>query len=93
MSVTSPLTLFASSSELARARDLLQQYKAGSGEGRNAWGNEDEHGIWKAKQRAFNLSLQETGVESTVIRTVVDSSIHPGACPRAALQPASAPAS
>ena len=48
--ITSPLTLFATKSDLARAQQLVLEYKAGVGEGRRAWGREDAAGIWKAKQ-------------------------------------------
>ncbi|GAA5994023.1 hypothetical protein JCM11641_000048 [Rhodosporidiobolus odoratus] len=49
-SITSPLTLFASSSDLKAAQKLLQEYQAGVGKGREAWGKEEEKGVWKAKQ-------------------------------------------
>lgn len=50
-SVTSPLTLLASSTELANAQQFLKEYQAGQGKGRQAWGHEQEMGVWKAKQR------------------------------------------
>lgn len=49
-SVTSPLTLFATSNQLAQAQELLAEYQAGVGKGRAAWGNEEAAGIWRAKQ-------------------------------------------
>lgn len=49
--VTSPLTLLASNADLAKAQQLVLEYKSGVGEGRKAWGREDAAGIWKAKQR------------------------------------------
>ncbi|KWU41149.1 Tricarboxylate/iron carrier, partial [Rhodotorula sp. JG-1b] len=49
-SITSPLTLLASSDDLKRAQKLLKEYQEGVGEGRKAWGHEDQYGVWKAKQ-------------------------------------------
>ncbi|BGP17378.1 hypothetical protein JCM10213_006868 [Rhodosporidiobolus nylandii] len=49
-SITSPLTLLASSSDLKAAQKLLEEYQAGVGKGREAWGKEEEKGVWKAKQ-------------------------------------------
>lgn len=49
-SITSPLTLLASSSELAEAQKFLKEYQEGVGKGRQAWGKEEEMGVWKAKQ-------------------------------------------
>ncbi|GAA5848814.1 hypothetical protein JCM8547_006352 [Rhodosporidiobolus lusitaniae] len=49
-SITSPLTLLAASSDLEAAQKLLKEYQAGVGEGRKAWGHEEEMGVWKAKQ-------------------------------------------
>lgn len=49
-SITSPLTLLASSDDLKRAQKLLKEYQDGVGEGRKAWGHEDQYGVWKAKQ-------------------------------------------
>ncbi|GAA5916708.1 hypothetical protein JCM6882_005782 [Rhodosporidiobolus microsporus] len=48
--ITSPLTLFASSSDLKAAQQLLKEYQEGVGKGRQAWGHEEEAGVWKAKQ-------------------------------------------
>ena len=77
-SVTSPLTLLASSSELAAAQKLLQDYQHGVGEGRAAWGREDEAGIWKAKQRGSQDTLGGKWSRSqSSINPVVDSSLHP----------------
>ena len=56
-SITSPLTLLASSDDLKRAQKLLQEYQEGVGEGRKAWGHEDQYGVWKAKQCESALSL------------------------------------
>lgn len=52
-SITSPLTLLASSAELANAQRFLKEYQEGVGEGRKAWGKEEEMGVWKAKQRTL----------------------------------------
>lgn len=49
-SVTSPLTLLASSRQLEDAQRLLKEYQEGKGVGREAWGREEEMGIWRAKQ-------------------------------------------
>ena len=51
MEVTSPTTLLASPSELVSARQFLQEYQQGVGKGREAWGKEEEKGVWRAKQR------------------------------------------
>lgn len=64
-SVTSPLTLLASSSELAAAQKLLQDYQNGVGDGRAAWGREDEAGIWKAKQRASQWRSRRSGADAS----------------------------
>ncbi|GAA6043575.1 hypothetical protein JCM8097_005261 [Rhodosporidiobolus ruineniae] len=48
--ITSPLTLFASSSDLKAAQQLIKEYQEGTGKGRLAWGHEDEYGVWRAKQ-------------------------------------------
>ncbi|KAL8292137.1 hypothetical protein RQP46_001603 [Phenoliferia psychrophenolica] len=61
-SVTSPLTLLASPSELAAAQKLLQDYQHGVGEGRAAWGHEEEAGIWKAKQLVDSSLHPDTGL-------------------------------
>ncbi|KAJ8293651.1 putative mitochondrial transport protein fsf1 [Rhodotorula toruloides] len=49
-SITSPLTLLASPTDLKNAQRLLKEYQEGTGEGRKAWGHEDQYGVWKAKQ-------------------------------------------
>ncbi|KAK4704137.1 sideroflexin-5, partial [Phenoliferia sp. Uapishka_3] len=61
-SVTSPLTLLASSSDLAAAQKLLQDYQNGVGAGRAAWGHEEEAGIWKAKQLVDSSLHPDTGL-------------------------------
>ncbi|KAI5480704.1 mitochondrial carrier protein, tricarboxylate/iron carrier [Pseudohyphozyma bogoriensis] len=61
-SVTSPLTLFASSAELKDAQKLLEEYTAGVGKGRAAWGREEEAGIWKAKQLVDSSLHPDTGL-------------------------------
>lgn len=79
-SVTSPLTLFASSAHLVDSQKFLKEYQDGSTErGRNAWGHEDTAGIWKAKQRASFLLGLFGGVvlNFALFFSVVDSSIHP----------------
>ncbi|GAA5871128.1 hypothetical protein JCM1840_007599 [Sporobolomyces johnsonii] len=60
-SITSPLTLFASSTDLKNAQRLLQEYQQGTGEGRKAWGREDEMGVWKAKQLVDSSIHPDTG--------------------------------
>jgi hypothetical protein len=55
--ITSPLTLLASSTDLKNAQQLLKEYQEGTGAGRKAWGNEENAGIWKAKQREPRTSL------------------------------------
>lgn len=52
-SITSPLTLLASPTDLQNAQRLLKEYQEGTGEGRKAWGHEDQYGVWKAKQREW----------------------------------------
>lgn len=61
-SVTSPLTLFASSAKLETSQRLLADYKAGIGAGRAAWGNEDAAGVWKAKQLVDSTLHPDTGL-------------------------------
>lgn len=56
-SITSPLTLLASSNDLKAAQQLLKEYQEGTGKGREAWGHEEEAGVWKAKQCAFPFLL------------------------------------
>lgn len=58
--ITSPLTLFASSTDLKNAQKLLHEYQEGIGQGRQAWGHEDTAGIWKAKQRELRHHLLRT---------------------------------
>ncbi|SCV73460.1 BQ2448_7386 [Microbotryum intermedium] len=61
-SVTSPLTLLASSTELANAQRFLREYQDGVGEGRKAWGKEDEYGLWKKKQLVESSIHPDTGL-------------------------------
>lgn len=42
---------------MKRAQKLLKEYQDGVGEGRKAWGHEDQYGVWKAKQCESALSL------------------------------------
>ncbi|GAA5970169.1 hypothetical protein JCM8115_000763 [Rhodotorula mucilaginosa] len=60
-SITSPLTLLASSDDLKRAQKLLKEYQDGVGEGRKAWGHEDQYGVWKAKQLVDSSIHPDTG--------------------------------
>ncbi|BGP58360.1 Sideroflexin FSF1 [Rhodotorula sphaerocarpa] len=60
-SITSPLTLLASPSDLRNAQQLLKEYQDGVGEGRKAWGHEDQYGIWKAKQLVESSIHPDTG--------------------------------
>ncbi|KAK4050590.1 Sideroflexin FSF1 [Microbotryomycetes sp. JL201] len=62
MEVTSPLTLLASPSELVNARKFLQEYQDGIGRGRQAWGREEEMGVWKAKQLVDSSIHPDTGL-------------------------------
>ncbi|KAM0748588.1 tricarboxylate carrier [Meredithblackwellia eburnea MCA 4105] len=62
VSVTSPLTLLASSSELQDAQKLLKEYEQGVGAGREAWGREEEAGIWRAKQLVDSSLHPDTGL-------------------------------
>ncbi|KAK4054954.1 Sideroflexin FSF1 [Microbotryomycetes sp. JL221] len=62
MEVTSPLTLLASPSELVDARKFLQEYQDGVGRGRQAWGREQEAGVWKAKQLVDSSIHPDTGL-------------------------------
>ncbi|KAM0791679.1 hypothetical protein ACM66B_003955 [Microbotryomycetes sp. NB124-2] len=62
MEVTSPLTLLASPSELVNARKFLQEYQEGVGRGRQAWGKEEEMGVWKAKQLVDSSIHPDTGL-------------------------------
>ncbi|GAA5833569.1 hypothetical protein JCM3766R1_002576 [Sporobolomyces carnicolor] len=59
--ITSPLTLFASSTDLKNAQKLLHEYQEGIGQGRQAWGHEDTAGIWKAKQLVDSSLHPDTG--------------------------------
>ncbi|GAA6010685.1 hypothetical protein JCM10207_005797 [Rhodosporidiobolus poonsookiae] len=59
--ITSPLTLLASSSDLKAAQNLLKEYQEGVGKGREAWGHEDEMGVWKAKQLVDSSIHPDTG--------------------------------
>ncbi|GAA5999709.1 Fsf1p [Rhodotorula paludigena] len=59
--ITSPLTLVASSTDLKNAQRLLKEYQEGTGNGRKAWGKEDEAGVWKAKQLVDSSIHPDTG--------------------------------
>lgn len=61
-SVTSPLTLLASSTQLKDAQHFLKEYQEGVGRGREAWGKEEEMGIWKAKQLVDSSLHPDTGL-------------------------------
>ncbi|SGZ12216.1 BQ5605_C028g10489 [Microbotryum silenes-dioicae] len=61
-SITSPLTLLASSTELANAQRFLREYQDGVGEGRKAWGKEEEYGLWKKKQLVESSIHPDTGL-------------------------------
>uniref|UniRef100_A0A0K3CIP3 BY PROTMAP: gi/472580684/gb/EMS18468.1/ mitochondrial carrier protein, tricarboxylate/iron carrier [Rhodosporidium toruloides NP11] gi/647397170/emb/CDR39996.1/ RHTO0S04e12992g1_1 [Rhodosporidium t... n=1 Tax=Rhodotorula toruloides TaxID=5286 RepID=A0A0K3CIP3_RHOTO len=60
-SITSPLTLLASPTDLKNAQRLLKEYQEGTGEGRKAWGHEDQYGVWKAKQLVDSSIHPDTG--------------------------------
>ncbi|TNY24386.1 Tricarboxylate/iron carrier [Rhodotorula diobovata] len=60
-SITSPLTLLASPTDLQNAQRLLKEYQEGTGQGRKAWGHEEEAGVWKAKQLVDSSIHPDTG--------------------------------
>ncbi|BGP25572.1 Sideroflexin FSF1 [Rhodotorula toruloides] len=60
-SITSPLTLLASPTDLKNAQRLLKEYQEGTGDGRKAWGHEDQYGVRKAKQLVDSSIHPDTG--------------------------------
>lgn len=59
------MTLLASSRELAEAQQFLKEYQEGVGRGREAWGKEQEAGVWKAKQCESVSDVSEVEDEDT----------------------------